>query len=215
MSNLPKTIFSSFSRKGDDTVYHIGAEQRHITSLLNTHLNNLEEQFIFGVDMDTESWHEEDGSNHVVIKYRSGDEANYYQTEQMSTTTSAIDQIKVEDGVLQIKDKSFEKIWEYSTDEVMIATNQVIDNQYSFYHRVDEEGVLTINAPVTYVDNFKLYYIDNNKDIKKEIAEKTELTYTVLEPKSESGIKTVKKTAIVNKLDSFFNPEIEKGGNIN
>ena len=51
----------------DPIISYLGAEQRFVTPIRNSKLNNLEEQVIFGTDVYTLTWEDSDG-NQIVEK---------------------------------------------------------------------------------------------------------------------------------------------------
>lgn len=56
-----------------ETPVKLGAEQKYVKPMLNSHNNNLEEQNILGADSVTTSWTDLEGAAHVVVKYYDGD----------------------------------------------------------------------------------------------------------------------------------------------
>ena len=60
----------------EDPVY-FGAEQRFITGLRNSGVNNLEEQFLLGTDTYTETYYDNDGNTIIEKSFHINDNSNY------------------------------------------------------------------------------------------------------------------------------------------
>lgn len=54
---------------GFDAISWLGAEQRFVTPIRNSKLNNLEEQVIFGTDTYTVTWEDNDGNQIIEKSY--------------------------------------------------------------------------------------------------------------------------------------------------
>ena len=71
-------FFRRKTNEGFDSVTYLGAEQRFISALQNSNVNNLEEQYILGTDTITEYYTDENGNQITEKSFRKDDSDVYY-----------------------------------------------------------------------------------------------------------------------------------------
>ena len=128
-----KTVVTKLRRKTDgsfESPVNIGAQQKYIGALLNSHNNNLEEQFILGTDCSEVTWTDENQVKHYTKKYYSGDVSEvssygYYIVFETDYETSRVNEFYFgTDNGIYLPD------YEFSSADFVANTSDV-DSNYS------------------------------------------------------------------------------------
>lgn len=105
MTNVIKQLKQKTDSAFSSSIY-LGAEQRFVGALRQSHNDNLEEQSILGVDcVTTETW---SGTTHTIIKeFHDGTQStNYYK---LVTIATIFDDSYVENNVLVLDESTVEE----------------------------------------------------------------------------------------------------------
>lgn len=135
---------------------YIGAEQYFVSPIRGSSSNNLEEQLLIGIDCETTSWTEADGTKRITKEFRKEDTvSNYYKLEIYQYTNSSIleEYIGYVDGVLSFK-----------INEADVDTTEIDDGvlkiENSSIYGLDAEDRLTVN-PVMTAELQELYFVSD------------------------------------------------------
>ena len=105
MSNSVIKQIRQKSDSGFSSSINLGAEQRFVGALRQSHNDNLEEQSILGVDcITTETW---DGDIHTIVKeFHDGTQSKNFYKLVTVIKDSDFDTVYIEDGALVIDDNN-------------------------------------------------------------------------------------------------------------
>lgn len=174
-------MFRTKNVNGFSSPSYIGAEQYFVSPIRGSSSNNLEEQLLIGIDCETTSWIEDDGTKRITKEFRTGDtEFNYYKLEIYQYANSSI----LDEYIGYVNDILSFKVNQADVDNSALAEGTLkITNSdiYSF----GEEDNIRVN-PVLTAELQELYFVsetdttlvttkrilkifNNNQEIVKEI----------------------------------------------
>ena len=188
-----KNIVKFFFTKGDNgfsTPSYLGAEQYFVSPLRGSSNNNLEEQYLMGVDCITTSWTTEEGVDRVTKEFyniQKENPNNYYILEiyNYNTNTNIEEYIGMVDGI-----KSFI----VDENNGTVENNELTLDNINLYS-IDSDDNIIINPNNVIVQKAELYFVglDNERTL---VSTRLNLRTTF-----EDGTnKVVEKSFIVNHL---------------
>lgn len=192
-----------FRRKGTsgftEPITFLGSEQRYVTALRNSGVNNLEEQYILGTDTYTEVYTDKDDNIIVEKSFHVNSNSNSVYTDYYKVKTTVY------------KDNIQDKDFYFNGDTMMMPDdiNTIIFGNGSVsYPDLDtlygiDSSIFSFNGDTfsVYPSNFitirkdELFFITNNGAIIKPV-----LTKTISKKYIKDGAKVVFKEDIVNHL---------------
>lgn len=202
VNNIISQIKNKVSNSGYETFY-LGPEQKYVGALKNSNVNNLEEQYLMGVDSYTETWEDEDGNTIIETSFHKNNvehenAVDYYKLVSCiyKSGTTQDDQYYFEGNAIKFP---------YAPQDVLFGNSSNPDYP-------DEKVLYMINQDIFYLDNNdklrivpryafilredKLHYISENK-VDTLISIKTTLKTNIV----ENGIvKDIITESIVNYL---------------
>lgn len=143
MSNSVIKQIKQKTDSGFSSSINLGAEQRYVGALRQSHNDNLEEQSILGVDcVTTETW---SGDTHTIVKeFHDGSQStNYYKLVTVFKDTD-FDEVYIENGALVIDDNN-----EAKSAFITIRT----DSLYFINNQGEEKLISTKTTQKKVIDN--------------------------------------------------------------
>lgn len=141
-------VISSFKRKNDSNGYDdypLSPEQRFVKALRKSNNNNLEEQFLMGVDNIITAWEENDVQREV-IEYRSTEdelETDYYILDSYKYT-------RQEDMDTNVCVEGDDLVFDNRLCNVAVVDEALVDNQGNNF-MVYDPSTGSLNLAVDYV----------------------------------------------------------------
>lgn len=194
--------FRKKNSSGFDPVSWIGAEQRFVGALRNSHINNLEEQFVLGTDTYTVMYDDDEG-NHIIEKsFCITDEDPEHETDIEDRTNY----YKVVTTIYNNPDTNTDYVFD---DDSIIFSNRLNDVAYGdgdIFPDIDSLYMLDENTFEWYNDILRIHpeqFFNSRKDelyfIKKNEPDLLILTKITTKKVDRNGRVIVRKH-IINEL---------------
>jgi hypothetical protein len=209
-----QTIVTEIRRKTNgefESPVSIGAKQKYIGALLNSHNNNLEEQFILGVDCSEITWSDENLIKHCTRKYYSGELSEvsplgyYIVFETDYTTTKANEFYFDEDNAMYLPDYELSKAdFEALTSSEDSNYRLTLDDGsvYSFVANEDDDNyTLRVDPPIKIMKTIDLCFrTDTSDESDEQIESDILIAKKIITVKNLENNKKLTETKIVNYL---------------
>ena len=189
-----KNVIKFLMTKGADgfsTPSYLGAEQYFVSALRGSKNNNLEEQYLMGVDCITTSWPTAEGVDRITKEYYNAqveNPTNYYKLEiyNYNTNTDVEEYISMIEGVKSLI---------VANGEGNVEENTLFLDNFNLYS-FDAEDNIIINPNNVITQKAELYFIGTDPATPSLVS--TRLNFKTI---YEDGTgKIVEKSIIINNL---------------